>query len=117
MKTKHLIASAVCVGLLGAAQVQAAEFWVSGKIVRTLNQDARFGECMIQLDRVIGGNCPNNGWVSLDCAGAYTSKDTSKRFYATALTAFSLDKKVSVYVSDANKHNDYCTVRRIDMFR
>jgi hypothetical protein len=92
---------------------QAAGFWVTGKINRTL-VDKYYGGAMIYLDRAIGNDCPSR-WVSLDTQGKYYSKEEGRNKLLSAMTAFGLDKTVSLYVYNTQKHNGYCVVRRIDI--
>jgi len=70
---------------------------------------------MIQLSTNIANGCPDNGWVSLDCAGTFGSPSDGKRAYVTALLAFQMGKQVSVMVNNEEKHNDYCGIRRLDI--
>ena len=94
----------------------AAFFWVTGKITQTL-ADSVYGGCMIHLDVRLPAQCMNQGWVSLDCKGVYYNAIDGNNKFSSALTAFSLDKTVSVFVNDDVKHNGYCVARRVDIIR
>ncbi len=93
--------------------VQAAPFFVSGTIKRTLSEASNFGGCMIELSTAVSNGCPANGWVSLDCNGGFHG--AGERHYASALMAFSLNKPVTVQVDNTQKYNGYCVARRIDV--
>ena len=115
MKLKKILINVfICVGLLAAVQAEAAEFWRTGNITRVLT-DRFYGGCMINLSVFIENGCPIAGWVSLDCEDKYSPPGTGNRMYAMALTAFSLNKRVSVLVNNTEKHNGYCVARRVDM--
>ncbi|MBX2849520.1 MAG: hypothetical protein KTR16_14455 [Acidiferrobacterales bacterium] len=100
---------------------------ISAKIVRTLN-DTAFGGCMIMLDTAIsnatvpgttdlaGLDCPS-AWLSADCNAVYHTQAQSNAMWASALTAFTLQKDVLIYVVDTEKFGNYCAVRRMDVLR
>lgn len=91
----------------------ATNFWKTGKITRILTDSEAFGGCMVHITDNIGNGCPNNGWVSLDCTNTFYT-DSNKKL-AIALTAYSLDKKVSVFIDNTKKHSGYCLARRVDL--
>jgi len=86
-----------------------------GVIERVLVSSTAFGGCMIKLDSVIGGNCPNNGWVSLDCDGNHIPVQTAKLAYSSALVAASLKQKIQVVVDDTKFNGMYCVAKRLDV--
>ena len=92
----------------------AGNFWKTGNITRTMS-DAKYGGCMIQLDVDIGTGCPENGWVSLDCDGKYFGQEQGRRHFASALIAATLGKKVTLYIDNTKKHDNYCVARRLDV--
>ena len=113
MKLKSVLTTIlVSASLLLAAQAQAAGFWRTGDITRTLS-DRVYGGCMIHLSTKIENGCPASGWVSLDCVGKYGKN--GNQMYASALTALTMGKQVSVYVHNHEKHNTYCVARRLDI--
>ncbi len=115
MKLKMTMALAVVfTGLLFAAQAQATEFFRTGSINRFLS-DELYGGCMIRISASIGNGCPVAGWVSLDCSATHSPAGVGNRMYATALTAFSLGRQVTVLVDNTEIHNGYCVARRLDM--
>jgi len=97
-----------------SAPSNAASFWRTGKVTRTLS-DIAYGQCMVHLDVSVANGCPSSGWVSLDCVGTFAVKEIGERNYATALAASMASKKISVYIDNAKKHNGYCVARRVDM--
>ena len=101
-------------GVLSMSSALAGGFWTTGKVTRTLT-DQYYGGCMIALDVPINNGWPNSGWVSLDCQGKYMSKENAERAYGTAVSAIAMNKKVSVYVHNHQKHNNFCVARRVDM--
>lgn len=113
MKLKNVLTTVlISAGLLLATQAEAAGFWRSGTITRTLS-DRFYGGCMIHISTKIANGCPNNGWVSLDCQGLYGAH--GDQMYASALTALTMGKKVSMYIHNHEKHNSYCVARRLDI--
>ena len=94
--------------------VNAAGFWRTGDINRVLT-DRINGGCMVQISSPMGYPCTETGWVSLDCEKKYG--DFGREMYAAALMAFSLEKKVSVYVHDHEKHGPFCVARRLDVLK
>jgi len=111
-KSKQLTLTALL--FLGLSMTtQAAEFWVTGTIVRTLSDGTNYGGCMISLSTTVNNGCPAGGWVSLDCNGGYSR--AGERSYASALMAFSLKKSVSVLVDNTQKYNGFCVGKRIDV--
>ena len=79
--------------LANSVSVNAAGFWRTGDITRVLT-DRLNGGCMIHISVKMGYPCTETGWVSLDCEKKYG--DFGREMYASALMAFSLDKKVVV---------------------
>jgi len=116
MKLKSIKVIGVSLLVLGlSASVVAKDFSRTGTIKRVLVDSKIYGGCMIQISANIGNGCPNGGWVSLDCTNTFYSATDSKNKYALALTAFSLDKQVTVVVDNTKKHNAFCVARRVDM--
>jgi len=113
MKKKFL--GLVLIMLLSTITVSAESFWVTGKIQKIL-VDHYYGGAMILLDRSIEHGCPS-AWISLDLIAKYWSKESGKNKYSAALTAFAMDKSISVFVYSHQKHNSYCVARRIDILK
>lgn len=115
MKSK--ITKITLVALLALPSLSiGAEFWKSGKVNRILIDSTSYGKCMIQLSVALGNNCTSN-WVSLDCEGRYLDKGDGDRFLDIAYIAQTMDKKVSVKIDNAKKHNGYCVATRLDLLK
>ena len=79
---------------------------------------AKFGACMARLSvsaREQGLNCPANGWVTMSCSGAHTSKANATRLHDALQLAFVAGRRVSVTVDDSKKHDGQCFVARVDV--
>lgn len=95
----------------------AANHLVVGKITTMLTASSYSG-CMIHLDVATPEVCTGGGWVALDCNGGYYDPVIGNNKYSTALTAFSLDKRVRVSISDTKKTPEgYCVAYRLDVYR
>ena len=98
----------------------AARATINGAhIVRTLAAD-RFGGCMAMLDVNIPATTSLNcaiSWLSLDCDAVYHTQAQSNALWTSALTAFTLQTRVSLVIDDADKYGQYCVVERIDIYR
>lgn len=86
----------------------------SGKILKTLTSSQNFGLCMLRVDYQSTIDCSSR-WVSVDCAGEYHSKETSRRLWDSAQLAMALDSSVFIVINDAKKHNGYCVADRLDV--
>ncbi|XOV79457.1 MAG: hypothetical protein ACFHVJ_00500 [Aestuariibacter sp.] len=111
MKLFNLLAG-VC--LLASQASIAAEATITARVNDVLfTSDEAFGACMAQLSVDIADNsslnCPA-GWVSFSCTGHFMEKEYAYRMFDTAQLAFALDSRVRIRVSDAKKHNGWCTV-------
>jgi hypothetical protein len=116
MKYIKLIGSGLLLmGMSGS--LVAAEFWRTGTVERIITGATLYGGCMLLLSRRIANGCPNNGWVSLDCAHTYSSESSTKNKYALVLTALVTNKKISIKVDNSKKIDNYCVVKRIDLIR
>jgi len=114
MKLKSIKIIGISLLALGlSSSVFATDFSRTGTVKRMLIDSKIYGGCMIQITANIGNGCPNGGWVSLDCNNTYYSATDSKNKYATALTAFALDKTVSLTIDNTKKHNGFCVARRV----
>ena len=72
---------------------------------------------MVAISTIIGNGCPGNGWLSLDCHDVYYAAGSGNRKYATVLTAYALNKRISVKLDNTKKHNGYCVAERLDMHK
>lgn len=116
MKMKYIKLIGSSLLLMGmSGSLVATEFWRTGTVERVLTDATLYGGCMVQLSSRIANGCPNNGWVSLDCTNTHFSESASKNKYALVLTAFALNKKISIKVDNNLKHNTYCVAKRIDL--
>lgn len=116
MKLKAIKIMGISLLALGlSSSVFAADFARTGTIKRVLADSKVYGGCMIQITANIGNGCPNGGFVSLDCTNTFYTATDSKNKYALALTAYALEKTVTVVVDNTKKHNGFCVARRVDM--
>jgi len=99
-------------GAVAKAELQP----VTANIVRTL-ADSYYGGCMVLLDVSVATVLPNcgPGWVSLDCDATYHTPAQSNAMWTSALTAFALNKPITVWVEDTQIVDGYCTARRLDV--
>lgn len=100
--------------ILTTFSVKADTFWRTGSVVRTL-LDVNHGGCMVYINTLIGNDCTNTGWVSLDCDGTYLSKDQASRSYASAVVAGSTGKNITVEIDNSLKHGAFCVAKRLDV--
>jgi hypothetical protein len=115
MIKKRVVIFIGMVFLASTASVNAEVFARVGKVLRTLSSSTSYGGCMVYLSTPIGGSCPNNGWVALDCKGTYSTEGTADRNYASAVVAASLGKPVMVHIDTTKKHSTYCVATRLDI--
>ena len=118
--------SGIFIGVLltvSAVPANAQIVKLTGKVVRTLSGPG-YGGCMISVTGGAPAPCPTNGWVSLDCEGAYSNKSVGERSYASAVVATSMDKQVSIEVDTDKRHtpnagasvtSGYCVAQRLDV--
>ena len=118
MKRTLLLLMALCV--VYAPVSHAATAKVKGLITKAVVADeGRWGGCMVSIDQKLadsGLDCPNK-WVSFSCSGVFTEKDVAYRMFDQAQMAFSLGRKVELYVDDTKKHNTYCYSNRINVLK
>jgi hypothetical protein len=116
MKLQTILGTAIIATLLlPAMSANATDFWRVGKVTRILTDSATYNGCMLWLDQNIANGCPNNGWVSLDCAGNFSAAGVGKTMYATAMLGMSLNKKVYIKIDNTKKVNGYCTAKQIHL--
>jgi len=85
-------------------------------VSRLLSQEGAFGNCMAKIDRLPQvANCPNTGWVSFSCDGTYNSAQVGNTSYGLALLAYTLGKKLTVWIDDAKLHDGFCFAWRVDI--
>ena len=118
MKRIILLLTALCVAYVPASY--AATVKVKGFVTTTAVADeGRWGGCVARLDQTLadsGLDCPSN-WVTFSCSGDYTEKDVAYRMFDQAQMAFTLGRKVEIYVDDTKKHNNYCYGNRINVLK
>lgn len=86
------------------------------RVTKTLvTADTTMGGCMAQLTLPIGTGCQGN-WVSFSCSGDFADKDRGYRMFDMAQMAYSLSKRVTVFVDTTKLHNGYCFANRIDVY-
>lgn len=115
---KHLILLAIVMTMLVAPTVHAAEARITGKVVRTMVVDGRWGGCMVELNTSISAQlpgCPIHKWITFSCSGTFNTKDIAYRKFDSAQMAKALNRRVMIWVTDAKKHNGFCYGFRIDV--
>jgi hypothetical protein len=117
---KHLILLSAALLMALAPASYAATAKVKGFITKTVVADeGRWGGCMVSIDQRLadsGLDCPGK-WVSFSCSGLFTEKDVAYRMFDQAQMAFTLGRKVEIYVDDTKKHNGYCYGNRINVLK
>ncbi|MEM1154956.1 MAG: hypothetical protein AAGI44_12515 [Pseudomonadota bacterium] len=74
----------------------------------------QFGGCAVRLASTAGAAC--NKIVSFDCTGEFNDKATAARMWDTALLAYALGQRVTVFSENTEKKSGaYCVVKRIDV--
>ena len=118
MKQIILLLAALCVAYVPASYAATAK--VKGLITKTVVADeGRWGGCMVSIDQNLadkGLDCPGK-WVSFSCSGVFTEKDIAYRMFDQAQLAFTLGRKVEIYVDDTKKHNNYCYANRNNVLK
>lgn len=102
-----------------SGQVLSATGKVVSEVTRTLTDHQNFGLCMAVINpgpETILPSC-GPGWVTFSCSGDFNSKSSGNLKFQTAQLAFISSARASVFVDDTKKHNGYCFVQRIDVFR
>jgi hypothetical protein len=115
MKAKNFVISVVILLMGFPHAASAAISATSGTVEELLSSDSLFGECMA---RVQGYRPPSDCspvWVSVDCAGDFNSKESSRRMFEVFQMALALEKPVDVFVEDTQRHNGWCVVKRVDV--
>lgn len=77
--------------------------------------DTTMGGCMAQLTVPVGTGCTGY-WVSFSCTADFADKDRAYRMYDMAQMAYTLGKRVTVFVDNTKTHNGYCFANRIDVY-
>ena len=106
-----LITAAALIPSLAIGQM----FVFPGSVEEILSSEEFFGNCMV---RIVPYSAPANckdSWVSFDCSGDFNSKENSRRMFEVAQMAMALGKPVDVFVEDTERHNGWCTAKRIDI--
>lgn len=116
MKTRKIIygISAVCISAALASPSAWAEYYATGKIVRTLTSQVGYGGCMVALD-ALTGDCANDGnWVSFGCIGGTGDQVMAYRQFDQAQLAMAANKTVVLGLDPGVKYGLYCAGIRID---
>jgi hypothetical protein len=116
MMTRKIIygISAVFISAVLASPSAWAEYYATGKIVRTLTSQIGYGGCMVALD-TLTGDCANDGnWVSLGCIGA-ADQVMAYRQLDQAQLAMAANKTVILGLDPGAKYGLYCSGIRIDV--
>ena len=105
--------------LLGAS-AQATVATVVGRIDNILVSDGFSGGCAAQLEvapSAEGLDCSER-WVAFNCAAeTEAERQDGSRMFDSAVMAFALDKRTTIWVDDGTKVGDYCFGNRIDVHR
>jgi len=113
---KNIIKGLTLAALVLAPTMSMAEvFWKTTSVNRILIETGRYGGCMMQLP-LNNDNCKTS-WVSFDCDGKYSDAGQGDRMLNVALIAQTMGKSVSILIDTTKKHNGYCVVKRIDIFK
>lgn len=103
--------------LVTPTNANAATVGYNGQVTATLIQDGVYGNCMVNLDKVVNEQglegCAGN-WVTFSCSGDFNPKDVGYRKFDAAQLAFYTGKEIRVYVNDQKKHNGVCYAERVD---
>ena len=59
-------------------------------------------------------DCPGV-WVSFSCSGVFTTKDIAFHLFDSTQMAYSLGKRVKIFIDDTRKHNGFCFGSRVDV--
>lgn len=117
MTAKHLLCIAA-LAMLPFSSGYAATSSVTGTVNNILIQnDATWGGCMISMSvnpRTKIGGC-GNWWMSLSCSGDFADEVRAYRMLDQAQLAYAMNRQVTAHFTDAQKHNGYCVVYRIDL--
>ena len=90
---------------------------VTGRIDRLLTDNINYGNCMILIPyNEPTLDCPT-GWVSLDCKGSFSGKDTTRLLWDSAQLAYAMNLPILAVVTDDKKHNGHCVVERLDVIK
>lgn len=89
---------------------------IQSATIKSISYDTEFGHCHATLNKAPSGACTSKT-ISFDCKGKYYKNGQGKQYYATALLAFSLEKKVNVWVDSNKKHQSACVTKRISVLK
>lgn len=113
MTTKWLPSFLIGLALLSPLSVNADILKISNATIKQVSADTAFGQCYATLNKAAAVGCTDKR-VSFDCKGKFYKNGQGKQYYATALLAFSLNKKVAVWVNSEQKFdNKVCVAKRI----
>ena len=80
-----------------------------------VTSDTTMGGCMAQLTVPVGAGCTGY-WVAFSCTADFADKDRAYRMFDMAQMAYTLNKRVTVFVDNTKLHNGYCVANRIDVY-
>lgn len=110
-----LVAATLILGATsGVASGATASYFA--QVDRIISDDVNFGGCMavtVPGPQSTGLTCGNN-FVTFDCTADFGSKSAAQQKLSAAQLAFVTNKQVRLVIDDAQTHNGYCFVRRID---
>lgn len=98
-----------------SSSANAIERGANLEISRILVHTEDFGKCMVAFSNLEAQAGCKPTFLSLDCAGTYSSKEDSRRFLELAQMAFALEKPITVFYEPTERHNGYCVVKRADL--
>lgn len=111
-----LVMAAVIIGPLARADTAT----ITAVVTRVLvTGSTNLGGCMAKLSVDPASVLPlcAPGWVTFSCTGNFTDPVRAYRMLDQAQLALAADKKVVVWITDANRHNGYCFATRIDVVK
>lgn len=118
MKTKKLVKIALgSMFIFGSISSLSADRKYDHVLIdRVLLDDRRYGQCMIHItEPAFTDGCPST-WATFSCSGDFNDSEFAWRMYDQAQLAFALGAEVRLHLENTQKHNGYCTIKRIDVY-
>lgn len=119
MKKTGLLALVCTLGFVGQAAT-AAPVHVDTNITRLTNHTTLHGQCYAQLSNNLPASLscsPAQNWVSFDCEGNFNDPQSASQMFDTATLAMVTDRPVGILVTDEQKLNGMCVVKRITVIK
>lgn len=120
MRIENWLKAAVLLAALLGAAAHATVARVVGGIDNVLVSDGFSGGCAARLavaPSTEGLDC-SEPWVAFNCAAeTEAERQDGLRMFDSAVMAFALEKRTTIWVDDGAKVGDYCFGNRIDVHR